>query len=164
MFGVRDTTGHKAYLNPRLRILQKLDVLHRPSSLAQFEVDVVAREYFSILPAVIVEGRTLKAVAITTFDGGAGIKWIKVSETILTMPTIAANVLNSCHLLNPIKNISHGPSRGQATAKPFYPLWGPWQCKSESSQWADTDIDNRDSNVRNWPLADICFCMAYVRF
>jgi hypothetical protein len=41
-----------------------------------------------------------------TFDGGAGTKYIKASETMLTMPTAAANPLNSCHRLNPSMTIS----------------------------------------------------------
>ena len=66
----------------------------------------------------------MKAVAITTFDGGAGIKWIKVSETIPTMPTIAANVLNSCHLLNPITNISPWSQSGASDGKSLLSLVG----------------------------------------
>jgi hypothetical protein len=48
----------------------------------------------------------LKAVAITTRDGGAGMKYIKSNETMPTMQTIVVNPLNSCQRLNPIMNIS----------------------------------------------------------
>ena len=74
MFGVGDATGHKAYLNARLRILQKFEVFHRPGGLAQFEVDVVAREYFSILPAVMVEGRAFEGRGHNNFRRRCGNK------------------------------------------------------------------------------------------
>src|SRR5262249_18116455 len=50
----------------------------------------------------------LTPVAITTFDGGAGMKYINASETMPTMHKLAANPLNSCQRLYPSMNISPG--------------------------------------------------------
>src|SRR6516162_6474677 len=50
----------------------------------------------------------LKPVVITTFDGGAGMKYINASETTPTMHKLAANPLNSCQRLYPSMNISPG--------------------------------------------------------
>ena len=61
MFGVGNAAGHEANLYARLWILQKLDVFNRAGGLAQFQIDVIAREYFSILPAVIVERRAFES-------------------------------------------------------------------------------------------------------
>src|SRR5215469_16137289 len=58
MFPVRDTSDHKGDLNVRFWILQKLDGLHSPGSLAQLQFDVITREYFPILLGEIFEGRT----------------------------------------------------------------------------------------------------------
>ena len=61
-----------------------------------------------------------------------------------TMPTIVANVFNSCHLLNSITS-PHNPQLGKALAKPIKaPLWGPLQCKFEA-RIKTTEI--RDFNV-----------------
>src|SRR5262249_61197242 len=49
MFPVRDTSDHKGDLNVRFWILQKLDGLHSPGSLAQLQFDVITREHFPIL-------------------------------------------------------------------------------------------------------------------
>jgi len=112
---------------------------------------------------------------MTIFDGGAGKKWIKASEIMAKMPTIVANVFNSCHLLNSITS-PHNPQLGKALAKPIKArLWGPLQCKSRRIKAAEI----RDFNVRYWhkaviPVprvnvafggkADMAFCDANVCF
>src|SRR6185503_11893271 len=53
--------GHETYLNARFWILQELDVFNRACRLAQFQVDVIAREYFPVLTAVKVERRALES-------------------------------------------------------------------------------------------------------
>src|SRR6516225_6228658 len=62
----------------------------------------------------------LGAEAITTFDGGAGMKYINARETMPTTHKLAANPLNSCQRLYPSMNISPGsPSAHGLTERAF---------------------------------------------
>src|SRR5690348_5389523 len=52
---------------------------------------------------------------MTTFDGGAGKKWIKANETAPIVQTIVANTLNNFQRLNSITNTPRSPTRRSAT-------------------------------------------------
>src|SRR6516164_3874415 len=94
----------------------------------------------------------LTPVAITTFDGGAGMKYINASETTPKMHKLAANPFNSCQRLYPSMNISPG-KRDFGTSR-----------RAELKTTIVPDAPKTVRDVRFWHKADIALMPTNVCF
>src|SRR5436189_3498258 len=75
---------------------------------------------------------------MTTLDGGAGMKWLSVSETMPTTQPIAANPMNSCQRLK----------RGMAPGDPYCRVRATPNTSHPIRRAAQPDVHGRSTILR----------------